>query len=326
MKKFKVLIASMIGAIAFVIACVVGSVNVNAATTTTTYNYDWLANAFASDTDKTTLVAANSNKDFEISATENSYAKMKMNVENSSGSTFRYMTAGYVEFQKSSKSAVLTLTFESVGTVTFKSKINTGGSKKSPYYWSVDDGEETAEQIGTSGGSEVTITCEGAGQHTIVFREAHSNESTSDSSNLKMYSFEMVVSQTVESDATITALQQEGISGNYTYVRFIFIASNYTALAKANLTNALTIVLDKGLEGEQTITRTPSVVNKITNNGETYVGTVNNADYEFDNEVNSSDVYIIYVIKFTTAKYSGHTISAVLNYGSSYATTSYTFA
>ena len=131
----------------------------------------------------------------------------------------------------------------------------------------------------------------------------------------------------MDDSATIVGFQQEGKDGADTYVIVVYIASGYTELSSAKLTNALTLVLDEGTENEKTVTRTPRVVTKITNNGSTYVGTPDDASYEFDNATNTDDVYIIYVVKFTTATYKTHTIKAVLNYGSSYASaaTPYTF-
>ena len=65
---------------------------------------------------------------------------------------------------------------------------------------------------------------------------------------------------------------------------------------------------------------------KITLNGDTYVATVNNNSYTFDNDVNNSDLYVVYVVKFTTSKYIGHTVKASLNYNDTeYITSGYAF-
>ena len=123
-------------------------------------------------------------------------------------------------------------------------------------------------------------------------------------------------------EVTVTAYQQEAVDGAYTYVRFIFVVSNDTTLATADFANKLTLILDDGLESQQTVTRSPKAYNKITLGGSTYT----NGDYEFDNSVNTNDIYVVYVVKFTTETYVGHNIKASLNVNSTdYKTSGYDF-
>ena len=125
---------------------------------------------------------------------------------------------------------------------------------------------------------------------------------------------------------SITPLQQEAIVGEYTYVRFIFILNGYNELTSSDFENQLTIILDEGLSSEKTIVRTPNAYNKLTASGETYVATVGEDEYAFDNAINNDDIYIIYVIKFTTSKYTGHNVKASLIYNETeYKTSGYDF-
>ncbi|MCR4898169.1 MAG: hypothetical protein K5892_02975 [Acholeplasmatales bacterium] len=127
-------------------------------------------------------------------------------------------------------------------------------------------------------------------------------------------------------NVSITPLQQEAIVGEYTYVRFIFILNGYNELTSADFENQLTIILDEGLSSEKTIERTPNAYNKLTASGDTYVATVGEDEYTFDNAINKDDIYIIYVIKFTTEKYAGHNVKASLIYNETeYKTSGYDF-
>ena len=124
----------------------------------------------------------------------------------------------------------------------------------------------------------------------------------------------------------IIPLQQEAIDGDSTYIRFVFIIKNDVELKSADLENKLTLILDDGLESEQTLTRSPNVYKKLTLSGETYIATINEESYTFDNETNTDDVYVVYVVKFTTATYSGHNVKASLNYNNNeYKTSGYDF-
>ena len=125
---------------------------------------------------------------------------------------------------------------------------------------------------------------------------------------------------------TVTALQQEAKVENSTFVRFIFIISNATDIEDYDFTNTLHLVLDAGDENSQTLDRTATVYNKVTNNGVAYTAEVNGNNYTFDNSINTNDVYIVYVVEFTTEYYLNHTISAKLDYKTdTYSTTPYTF-
>jgi len=125
---------------------------------------------------------------------------------------------------------------------------------------------------------------------------------------------------------SITALQQEAIVGEYTYVRFIFIINGNTELTSSDFENKLSIILDEGLYSEQSIERTPNVYTRITQNGNTYVSNVNDMEYTFDNSVNEDDIYIVYVIQFTTEKYLNHNVKAKLVFDETeYKTSGYDF-
>lgn len=123
-------------------------------------------------------------------------------------------------------------------------------------------------------------------------------------------------------EVTVTAYQQEAVNGAYTYVRFIFVVSNDTTLATADFDSKLTLILDDGLATQQTVTRSPKAYNKITLGGSTYT----NGTYEFDNSVNTNDIYVVYVVKFTTETYIGHNVKASLTVNEvPYKTSGYNF-
>ena len=125
---------------------------------------------------------------------------------------------------------------------------------------------------------------------------------------------------------TIKPLQQEAIVGESTFVRFVFILNGYNELSSADFENKLTIILDDGKANEKTIVRTPNAYNRITLNGETYTANIDDSEYEFDNAVNNDDIYIVYVIEFTTSKYQGHNVKAKLVYNEiEYKTSGYDF-
>ena len=125
---------------------------------------------------------------------------------------------------------------------------------------------------------------------------------------------------------TIKPLQQEAIVGESTFVRFVFILNGYNELSSSDFENKLTIILDDGKANEKTIVRTPNAYNRITLNGETYTANIDDSEYEFDNAVNNDDIYIVYVIEFTTSKYQGHNVKAKLVYNEiEYKTSGYDF-
>lgn len=138
---------------------------------------------------------------------------------------------------------------------------------------------------------------------------------------MRIFSIEFVATP----EETVTALQQEAVVGESTFVRFIFIISNATNIDTYDFTDALHLCLDDETNGP-VVDRKPNVYTKLTSNGVAYTANVKGNEYTFDNSVNENDLYVVYIVEFTTATYSGHTINADLEYkNGTYSTTSYTF-
>ena len=126
--------------------------------------------------------------------------------------------------------------------------------------------------------------------------------------------------------AEVIAVQQEAEVGDVTYLRFVFIISNDTTLATTDFANKLTLILDEGKTTQQTKTCSPKAYDKLTLGGETYTASVKGATYSFDNTINTNDIYVVYVVKFTTASYTGHNVKASLNVaGTEFKTSGYDF-
>ena len=107
----------------------------------------------------------------------------------------------------------------------------------------------------------------------------------------------------------VTPLVQTAVVDTYTYVRFVSIVKGVEEFSAADITFKLTLTSG---ESNQEVTVTPYVVKKITSAGETYTAKVNEADYSFANH--TAEYYVVYVVRFTTAKYTGDSIKATLTY------------
>ena len=107
----------------------------------------------------------------------------------------------------------------------------------------------------------------------------------------------------------VTPLVQTAVVDTYTYVRFVSIVKGVKEFSAADITFKLTLTSG---ESNQEVTVTPYVVKKITSSGETYTAKVNEADYSFADH--TAEYYVVYVVRFTTAKYTGDSIKATLTY------------
>ncbi len=203
----------------------------------------------------------------------------------------------------------ISITTTEAGTITFIADGN--GSDRTVDISKIVGTSNTVQQSYTinknDSSTEYTFTVEAAGTYYLY---------GSGTINIYYASFETTP------EVTVTAYQQEAVDGAYTYVRFIFVVSNDTTLATADFASKLTLILDDGLESQQTVTRSPKAYNKITLGGSTYT----NGTYEFDNSVNTNDIYVVYVVKFTTETYIGHNIKASLTVNEvPYKTSGYNF-
>ncbi len=102
----------------------------------------------------------------------------------------------------------------------------------------------------------------------------------------------------------VTPFIQKAVVGDYTYVRFITIVSGVNAFNASDL--EFTVTMDYAQENvdDKTITYVPFVVNRITNNGETYV----DGGITFNNATKPTEYYVVKVLRFTTANFDGNSV------------------
>ena len=282
MKKLKVLIASLVGAIALAFAFVVG-VNVSAASENIEISYTQLT-AWAPSSPK--LYDENG---VTITSTKRLQAKATANAEDAEGN--KYATAGQLE--NGQTLTIKTAKYTNIKVYSYckssSSTINVGGNTYNAAGAFINEFTFTKEVVITTSGSN------GAGIYKIVITTG------------------------------VKALQQEAVTGDYTYVRFLFIVADST-LTSSDFSNKLTLILDEDEATEQTVTRSPKAYDKLTLAGAVYSATIGENLYTFDNSVNTDDIYVVYVVKFTTTKYTGQNVKASLNVGGTeYKTSGYTF-
>lgn len=286
MKKIKLFIASMLGAIALVFACVLGT-RVNAYTEDIEIQYTALT-AWAPSTPK---IYSDDVNGITITSGKRLQSKSTGDVQDSEGNN--YSNAGQLD-----NGNTLTITTSSKSNIkvysyckSTSSTITVGDSVYNSKGGFIDEFLFTNEVKITTSGSN------GAGIYKIVIKNG------------------------------VKPLQQEAVVGESTFIRFIFIISGNSQLSSSNFSNKLTLILDDGKNTKQTVTRSPKAYNKLLLGGDTYVDTVDEASYTFDNAFNSTDIYVVYVVEFTTATYSGHSVKASLNVGGTeYKTSGYDFA
>lgn len=293
MKKLKVLIASMIGAIALVFACVF-SFGVNAAGTEITggvsFEYTELIKSSAGEICKS--------GDNKVTITLNSGK-----TENKSAYSTTIGGTKYSNGAALNNGSMTIETTESANIVVYSYLNSTGRTITvgNHYHACTDSKEKGAFTDTIYGTKSITITATGGGGVGI---------------------YKIVVEYS--NDTHVTPYQQEATSRDsegYLHVRFIFVVSGVSMSDAGDLTNKLTLRLDDGVK---TVTVTPNVVNKITSSGETYKPSVGTNDYYvFDGS--TGDFYVIYVVGCST-NYIGHTMNASFEFGGkSYSTTPYSF-
>ena len=114
---------------------------------------------------------------------------------------------------------------------------------------------------------------------------------------------------------SVTPLAQKATVSDYTYVRFVTIIKGVEEIDTSDVTFSVTMDYADADKDDKTVIYTPHVVKKITQSGETYVADVNNISHTFDNSVNPTEYYVVYVLRFTTSKFSGNSIKATTTFG-----------
>lgn len=294
MKRFKLTIMAFLGVIAVVMAFMFsGMAKVNAANSYTA-TYSWRMGS-------TKDVPTSGQIVFGKSTLKNSTSLSSNNTVD--GETFSY----YGQSESGSRTVTIRLTDD---------EWTNNDVMVYVYYYTGD-----SRTITIGAGSATTATKSKVAVLSGLVDKTHNT--IVQSGNMGWCGIDIVLAKKV----TVTALQQEAVVGATTYVRFVFIISGNTALSSADFVNKLTLILDEGEKTQQTKTCSPHAYNRITLNGETYTATVSSAEYSFDNSINTNDIYVVYVVGFTTSNYTGHNIKASLNVNlTEYKTSGYDFA
>ncbi|MBR6072041.1 MAG: hypothetical protein IKP77_04320 [Acholeplasmatales bacterium] len=110
----------------------------------------------------------------------------------------------------------------------------------------------------------------------------------------------------------VLPLVQEAKNETYTYIRFVSIINSDVEINATDVTFSITMnYTDKE---PKTVNYTPYVVKRITQSGSTYVANVYGESHTFDNAVNPTEYYVVFVLRLTTSKYSGNTVKATITY------------
>jgi len=127
--------------------------------------------------------------------------------------------------------------------------------------------------------------------------------------DLAFYSIEFIP---VEFIPEVLPLVQEAKDETYTYIRFVSIINSDVEINATNV--AFSITMNYTDKEPKTVNYTPYVVKRITQSGSTYVANVNDVSHTFDNAVNPTEYYVVFVLRLTTSKYSGNTVKATTTY------------
>ncbi len=112
---------------------------------------------------------------------------------------------------------------------------------------------------------------------------------------------------------SVTPLVQKATDSTYTYVRFVTIIKGVEEIDATDVSFSITMTYSDN--SSKTVNYTPYVVKKITQNNETYTATVGSATHTFDNSVNPTEYYVVYVLRLTTSKFSGNSVKATTTFG-----------
>ena len=114
---------------------------------------------------------------------------------------------------------------------------------------------------------------------------------------------------------SVNALAQKAVVDEYTYVRFVSIIKGVDEIDASDVTFSVTMEYADTSKDDKTVNYTPYVVKKITQSGETYTATVGGNTHSFDNSVNPTEYYVVFVLRLTTSKFSGNSVYATTTFG-----------
>ncbi len=112
---------------------------------------------------------------------------------------------------------------------------------------------------------------------------------------------------------SVTPLVQKATDETYTYARFVTIIKGVDEISASDVTFSVTMTYAN--ESTKTVEYTPYVVKRITQSGATYVADVNSVSHTFDNSVNPTEYYVVFVLRLTTSKFSGNSVKATTTFG-----------
>ena len=111
---------------------------------------------------------------------------------------------------------------------------------------------------------------------------------------------------------TLKPLVQEANAQDFTYVRFVGIVYSETIIDPNDISFSITMIYPN--ETTKSVSYIPYVVDRITQNGNTYVAKVNGLDHSFSNSINNNEYYVVFVLKLTTAKFIGSKLYGKITY------------
>ncbi len=222
MRKLKVLIASMIGAMALVFASIV---SLNAATLTETYNFDISAYADDADGSVKTIVDGHSGT-LSASGENDSTKEMDLTISAGTvGSNGIYYSTSNTDLRvtKTGTSSDLRFSFEfiSEGDATISFEFNSSGSSKYVEYW-VDDATSATGSFAAGSLTAKSISVTGAGNHVISWHGTNTTSSDvkfKDISILDHYekdvtTYDVTLDYSIDGvDDVVTTVEE---NGNYT--------------------------------------------------------------------------------------------------------------
>ncbi len=112
---------------------------------------------------------------------------------------------------------------------------------------------------------------------------------------------------------SVTPLVQKATDDDYTYVRFVTIIKGVEEIDATDVAFSVTMTYSDSTS--KTVNYTPYVVKKITQSGATYTANVQGVSHTFDNASNSTEYYVVYVLRLTTTKFAGNSVKATTTFG-----------
>lgn len=317
MKKIKLLIASLVGAVALVFSCVLGT-NIKAAENENSYFYSTKTIAGSNASWGTTAEGTQlGNSIFSVICTVSGKVEYKK-----VGSDYHDIVSDYM----SGLSITTASSSESTADKCIKVTCPESGKLKILAY------SKDADRIITLYGSDYTVH---SSNQSIALDNLNPRYIYFDIEEAGTYYlchnksvgyFHLEFIDTAALNSSVTALQQESVDlveGTYRLIRFIFIIDG-KCLDSEYVKSRFYLHADKGTNTETSVNKLPKAVGRITYQYEDYTALVNGVEYTFSKKSNVT--YVVYTVKFTQSKYSGRSINASLYFkGETFETTPYTF-